>query len=169
VACTNGIGQHISLLTLIDFTNALKYFWAASCIAIFGNTFAKVAIIALLLALRAPNQKKRGYFLHFLWITNVSTAITITALVYTQCTPTKAAWDITVPNADCSRRYTAFAFTYAQGSWAALTDIFLAIYPISVVWSLQTTMKMKLGFCVLMSGGLVYVAQTPLLSRNNSH
>lgn len=123
--------------------------------AIFGITFAKVAIIALLLALRAPNQKKRGYFLHFLWIINVITAIVITVLVYTQCTPTKATWDITVPGADCSRRYAAYVFTYVQGSWAAVTDIFLAIYPIFVVWGLQTTMRMKLGFCILMSGGLV--------------
>ncbi|GAB7344698.1 hypothetical protein MBLNU457_3173t2 [Dothideomycetes sp. NU457] len=162
IACTNGIGQHISLLSLVDFTIALEYFWAASCIAIFGITFAKVAIIALLLALRAPNQKKRGYFLHFLWLTNVITAITITALVYTQCRPIKAVWDITVPHADCSRRRTAFAFTYVQGSWAAVTDILLAIYPIFVVWSLQTTMKMKLGFCVLMSGGLVTALSSAL-------
>lgn len=127
--------------------------------AIFGITFAKVAIIALLLALRAPNQKKRGYFLHFLWITNVITAITITALVYTQCRPMKATWDITVSHANCNGRRRAFSFTYVQGSWAAATDIFLAIYPIFVVWSLQTTMRMKLGFCVLMSGGLVYVLE----------
>jgi len=157
VACQNGIGQHIWLLNLADLNVALKYFWAAACIAIFGITFAKIAIIALLLALRGPNQKKRGYFLHFLWITNVGFAVAITGLIYTQCTPTKAAWDITIPGADCTRRAHALNFGYAQGAWAALTDICLAIYPISVVWSLQTTLKMKIGFCLLMSGGLVYV------------
>jgi len=169
VACQNGIGQHLWLLDIAkDLPIALKYFWAAACIAIFGITFAKIAIIALLLALRAPNQKKRGYFLHFLWITNLALAIVITGLIYTQCTPTKAAWDVLTPGADCSRRPKALNFGYVQGAWAALTDICLAIYPISVVWSLQTTLKMKLGFCLLMSGGLVYVLSSSLPITTNS-
>lgn len=34
-------------------------------------------------------------------------------------------------------------------------DFILAIYPITIVWDLQTNFKLKVGFCILMAGGIM--------------
>lgn len=36
-----------------------------------------------------------------------------------------------------------------------MTDIFLALYPISIASNLQTSMRVKVGFCLLMMVGIV--------------
>jgi len=158
VSAANGLGMHLWLLDIDLISTALRYYWASCCVGLFGILFAKIAIIALLLGVKGPNQKKRGYFLHFLWVTNLLFVIVLTVMIYQQCNPSSAIWDITeLQTADCTKRPAALIVGYTQGAWSAATDIALALYPISVVWDLQTSLKMKLGFCVLMSGGIMYV------------
>lgn len=36
-----------------------------------------------------------------------------------------------------------------------MIDIILALYPVSIVWNLQASLKMKIGFCLLMAGGIM--------------
>lgn len=36
---------------------------------------------------------------------------------------------------------------------AMLADLALAIYPITIVWNLQASLRTKIGFCALMAGG----------------
>ncbi|GAB7340524.1 hypothetical protein MBLNU457_6943t1 [Dothideomycetes sp. NU457] len=156
VAAYHGLGMHIWELDVDLITIVLKYYWASATVGLFGILSAKVAIIALLLAVKGPNQKKRGYLLHFLWISNLLFIIAVVLMIYFQCRPADAIWDITkLPNANCSLKPVARAVGYAQGAWSACSDIVLALYPISVVWKLQTSLKMKIGFCVLMGGGII--------------
>lgn len=158
--------MHLWDLDLDLDATALKYFWTSASVGLVGIWSAKVAIIALLLAVKGPNQKKRGYFLHFLWFSNILFIIVLISLIYNQCDPHDAIWDISkIEYANCRLKPVAIKFGYAQGAWSGLTDIALALYPISVVWKLQTSLKMKIGFCVLMGGGLMYVAPTLRLCR----
>jgi len=158
VSAAHGLGMHLWELDLDLISTVLKYYWASASVGLFGILAAKVAIIALLLGVKGPNQKKRGYFLHFLWISNLLFIIVLVVMIYNQCNPYDAIWNITkLEHADCSRKHVAINIGYAQGAWSASTDIALALYPISVVWTLQTSLRMKIGFCVLMGGGIMYV------------
>jgi len=169
VSTANGIGQHIWNLTIHDISVSLKFYWTSACVGVFAIAFAKIAIIALLIGIQGPSQRKRRYCLHFLWITNVLFAIALTALIYTQCNPTAKIWDVTIIEGNCNLRPYAMRVGYAQGAWAAFTDIILAIYPIFIAWDLQTSLRMKVGFCVLMSGGLVYVQHSLSSSFLSTH
>jgi len=150
-----GFGMHIWDSTLPDVILSLKYFWVSICVGVLGICFAKSAVIALLLGVRGPNQHKRAYFLHFLWISNFVLSILLITLIYTQCNPQDQIWNPTETNAKCDLRPQTVIVGYLQGAWAAMTDVVLALYPIMIVWDLQTSRKMKLGFCILMSGGIM--------------
>lgn len=166
VAANHGLGMHIWELDIDLISTVLKFYWASATVGLLGIWSAKVAIIALLLAVKGPNQKKRGYFLHFLWISNLLFIAAVVLLIFFQCRPSDAIWDITkIPEANCSLKPIARDVGYAQGAWSALSDIALAVYPISVVWKLQTSLKMKIGFCVLMGGGIMYVMSPSLFRR----
>lgn len=39
-----------------------------------------------------------------------------------------------------------------------ITDLILALWPISIVWNLQTALRVKVGFCLLMAVGIVPAA-----------
>lgn len=50
---------------------------------------------------------------------------------------------------DMNAKYTILLM--ALSALNAFVDLVLAIWPISVVWNLQTTLRIKISFCVLMS------------------
>ena len=172
VATANGIGQHVWELDIPYIAKALKFFWVSASIGLFAIAFAKIAIVALFLGIQGPSQYKRRMFLHFLWISNLVFSIVLVVFIFTQCTPVAKIWDITIIQGNCNLRRGALKFGYFQGAWAALTDMILAVFPIFIAWDLQTSVRMKVGFCVLMSGGFVYVFKTllpPLKQPTNTN
>ena len=40
-------------------------------------------------------------------------------------------------------------------AWAAASDVALAVVPVYVFWDLNISTKLKIGLCLLMSGGIL--------------
>ena len=177
-----GLGSHIATLTNANVINALRSIWVSIVFCSLSNAVAKLAVCVLLLAVQGPAHQKKSYLLHVVWITNLLTWAVSTTVTFLQCSPVEKLWDNSIPG-NCNLLPVAIKLgTFIGGKrsnmhvhisapwltmllvWNSLSDAVLALYPAFIVWNLQASIKMKIGFCLLMSGGLVYVhSRMPIL------
>ncbi|KAF2219515.1 hypothetical protein BDZ85DRAFT_43220 [Elsinoe ampelina] len=154
VSILNGMGNHVDELTFGEIFQSLHWNWISIFVGIVAVTFAKFAIIALILEVQGPNAKKRRYFLWGLGAWIAGTGVIQICLSLTQCKPIDKLWNPTL-DGECPTQLVAARWSYFQGAIAVVSDFTLAFWPISIVWNLQTTFKVKLGFCALMAGGVL--------------
>ncbi|KAG8156367.1 hypothetical protein KVR01_013819 [Diaporthe batatas] len=128
--------------------------------AIIGIVIGKLAIIAFLDQIRG-RHKGRPWFLWFIGASNIVVNITVVITIFLQCSPVEKIWDERVPG-QCNVRASNLKYAYFQGSYSAVSDAALAIYPIYLIWGLQVTMRMKIGLCFLLGFGLVAAACSAL-------
>jgi hypothetical protein len=70
-------------------------------------------------------------------------------LIFVQCKPTAALWDRSIQG-DCWSPSIFYGFNYWVSAYTTMTDIILAIVPITVFWKLQMHTSTKLGVCIMM-------------------
>ncbi|PSK55178.1 hypothetical protein B9Z65_2567 [Elsinoe australis] len=152
-----GMGNHMNRLTYLQIVQALKWVWISIFLGLVGLTFAKWAIIALLLQVQLPTQVKRRMFLWSLAVILGVVCVVQFVLSFTQCIPAQRLWNPRMAGS-CPGATRALYFGFFQGASGVTIDIILALYPISIVWNLQASLKMKIGFCLLMAGGIIPAA-----------
>ncbi|KAK5120791.1 hypothetical protein LTR85_005857 [Meristemomyces frigidus] len=157
ISIAYGIGNHIAVLAANDIVQDQKWSWFGQIVAVLAIGFGKIGVIALLLRIQGPTHRKKSYFLHAIWITNTIINIVQIVLILKQCTPVQKMWNDSLAG-NCDFRVTTSHGGFFQGSWAAASNLALAIYPITVFWSLHISWKRKLGLCALMDGGFIAAA-----------
>ncbi|KAL8870791.1 MAG: hypothetical protein Q9174_003244 [Haloplaca sp. 1 TL-2023] len=159
VSALSGLGNHIYLLWGPQLVKALLWSWIGQISAINAIGFGKIAVIAFLLRIQERNStfKKAAWFLYFIAISNVVININQSIMILLQCSPSQKLWDLSVPGS-CYHVERTNHVGYFQGSWAAASDLALAVYPVLVFWNLKIGTKTKIGLCLLMAGGLVAAA-----------
>jgi hypothetical protein len=111
------------------------------------------AKMALLLVYRqlAP----QSWFRITVWSTGfvvVGSSIAISFVTIFPCRPTRAAWDMTITDAECIDRNAVYKATAALG---AITDAMVLAVPIPVVLPLQISTRQKIGLiCFFGVGGV---------------
>lgn len=151
-----GVGNHIENVPYPDLVEALHMSWVAILVGLIGITGAKLSISALLLNITIQTQKLRRGLLWGAGLVSVFINTAQIIFVVTQCSPLKHTWDRISPGT-CRGEVISNDFGYLQGAAAILADVFLALYPVTVVWNLKLSTRSKIGFCCLMAGGLLYV------------
>ncbi|PNS17610.1 hypothetical protein CAC42_3005 [Sphaceloma murrayae] len=157
LACLNGMGRHVKDISYPQLFATLMYSWIGVVIGLVATTIAKLGIIALLLQVATPTQKKRKFFLWAVGVFICVVGIAQMIITLTQCSPHDKLWYRTKPG-HCDRTHFAAQFGYFQGATAIAADFILAIYPVTIVWNLQASFRIKLGFCALMAGGILPAA-----------
>jgi hypothetical protein len=92
----------------------------------------------------------RARSLYTMVIFQVVLALVSVVLIFLQCTPTRMLWDPFTPNGKCWPPEVFNDFNYLVSAYTTLTDIVLAVVPISVVRKLQMPFWTKLGVCIMM-------------------
>lgn len=156
-ACFNGIGNHFVDVTYPDLWQGLKFTWIGLMVGVAAVTTAKLGIFALLLQVTTPAQPGRRVLLWVFAVIYVMINVAQIGISLTQCSPTDKLWYKLLPG-KCDRAILANNFGMFQGAAAVFTDLFLALYPTTIVWDLQISHRAKIGFCVLMAGGLIPAA-----------
>lgn len=120
---------------------------------VYGPTvfFAKLSLFLLYLRIFSPDRRTR-FFIYFgiacTFIVYMTTAITATAL----CAARKGeSWPVALLSSRCSK---AMAMTYIQGIFNVVSDFYVLILPIPVVWKLQLPLRKKIGVCAIFMTGL---------------
>ena len=75
-------------------------------------------------------------------------------VIFLQCKPTQALWDPSVQGT-CWNPKVFNDYSYFVSGYTTITDIVLAVVPISVFWKLQMPFSTKLGVCIMMGLTLV--------------
>ncbi|MDI1487978.1 MAG: hypothetical protein OHK93_007252 [Ramalina farinacea] len=161
VSVLSGLGNHIDLLFGPQLVKANLWSWIGQIVAVQAIGFGKIAVIAFLLRIqnRAHSMKNTilVWILYFIGFSNVVINIDQMILILLQCDPVPKLWNQELPGT-CHHIQRTNNVAYFQGTWAALSDILLAVYPVVFFWSLKISNKIKIGLCLLMAGGLIAAA-----------
>ncbi|KAL8705631.1 MAG: hypothetical protein Q9201_001268 [Fulgogasparrea decipioides] len=159
VSVLSGLGNHLGLLYGPQLVSALQWSWMGQIVVIQAIGFGKIAVIAFLLRIQERNTKlkKLAWFLYFIGVSNVIINIDQMILILLQCSPSRKLWNPAIPGT-CYHIHRTNHVGYFQGSWAAASDLALAVYPVIVFWNLKISTRVKIGLCLLMAGGLVAAA-----------
>lgn len=92
-------------------------------------------------------------------------------LYFAQCQPVRYLWDAARVDGTCWNPSVFFGYYYFFSVYTALTDLVLAVVPVTAFWQLNMKKSTRLGVCVLMAltllSAVVTVAKTcyvPLLA-----
>jgi len=112
-------------------------------------SFPNISIAILIVAVLDPNPL-RATLLYTMVIVQVVVALVSVVLIFLQCTPVTMLWDPFTPNGKCWPPEVFNNFNYFVSAYTTLTDIVLAVVPISVFRKLQMPFWTKLGVCIMM-------------------
>ncbi|KAF2157042.1 hypothetical protein K461DRAFT_309230 [Myriangium duriaei CBS 260.36] len=150
----SGLGTHLVDLTYMQLFASLKWLWFSIFVGIAGTCIAKLAIVALLYQMTTFLQTQRKIFLVCVGVVNSCATLIQMMLAVFQCEPVPYLWN-RYGNGSCPRLQTSLTYSYVQSGIASFTDLTLALYPITIVWNMNASLRTKIGFCGLMAGGLI--------------
>ncbi|TKX20156.1 hypothetical protein C1H76_7657 [Elsinoe australis] len=154
LACLYGIGNDVGKLSFPGLFEALKYLFIGITMGLVSTALAKLSIIALLIQVSTKQQKKRRLFLWAVGVVIVAVQIAQLVITLTQCQPYDRLWN-RAKDGNCDGQLRAGQFSWFQGGISCLSDFILALYPISLVWNMKAATKTRVGFVVLMAGGIL--------------
>ncbi|KAG8631744.1 hypothetical protein KVT40_000884 [Elsinoe batatas] len=163
-----GVGNHVRALTYSQIFESIRWTWISIFTGLMATLFVKLAIIALLLSVQPPNARTTRAILWGLGAILTTTNVTQVILTLNKCKPLTRLWNPTIPGF-CPLQDASAQFSYYQGGINAFADIFLSLFPITIVWNLQASKRVKIEFCALMASGSIpsvaVIVRTTLLKR----
>jgi hypothetical protein len=131
----------------------------------------KVAVVALLTRIMNPSRAHR-WFLWGLSLLCLLVLLGCAPMLFAQCTPSHSQWDLNFPpdQKKCWPKYVLVNYAIASGgrsyfsrvlettthrllALSAFTDLYLAVYPATVLWTLQLNLKKKIALSVALGIG----------------
>ncbi|CAM1504818.1 Fc.00g024090.m01.CDS01 [Cosmosporella sp. VM-42] len=154
VAVKDGNGKHFDTLSLTQKQNAILYTILGFPFGVMAFGIPKLAVAALLTRIMNPSR------LHqiFLWVLPSCCMISLIVciiLLFAQCTPAESQWNFSITDKTCWSPYVLVNFAIFAGSLSAFTDLYLAIYPGVVLWSLQMNIRKKIALSFALGIGSI--------------
>ncbi|KAK8053206.1 hypothetical protein PG996_012507 [Apiospora saccharicola] len=132
-------------------------------------SFPNISIAILVVRLLDP-WPARARALYSMVVLQVVLALISVVIVFKQCTPTAKVWNKQLPGT-CWSPDVLNDFSYFLSAYTTLTDIVLAVVPISTFWRLKMRTNTKLGVCIMMGltllSAVVTVVKATYLSLFN--
>ncbi|KAG8424736.1 hypothetical protein J3458_001505 [Metarhizium acridum] len=156
-----GIGgmRHLSYLSPEQRVQAGKWSWVSQPFVVMGFATGKISVGLLLLRVvwETAHWRKR------IVIFAITSALVITVinivLTFVQCSPVEALWNpalVAQAKAKCWPPSVQTDFAIFLSSWNILTDVFLAVLPVTFMYNLKLSWRKKIGLCALL--GLSFTA-----------
>ncbi|GKZ19504.1 hypothetical protein AbraIFM66951_011891 [Aspergillus brasiliensis] len=153
---TYGLGLPQDMLNFNESKMALLFGWVNQFIALIAIGFGKLTIVAFLEKVQGYHTKARSIFLWSVAGSNLALNCIAAVLLMFQCSPRRMLWE-GYANGYCNNRRLVQIFGYVQGTWSAVCDFALALYPISFLARVHAfSITTRVGLCVLMGFGVVY-------------
>ena len=136
---------------------------------IIAFTIPKLAVAYLLIRLMSPSRLQK-WILFSLCISCIFIVSICAVMLWVQCTPSSGLWDPTV-NATCWDpsilvNYSIFAgcensapptsarLKLMNAAYSAFVDLYLAVYPMTVLYKLHISRRKKIGLSLVLGVGL---------------
>ncbi|THC91404.1 hypothetical protein EYZ11_009133 [Aspergillus tanneri] len=165
VSAHYGTGRHMVDLADHQRLMATKYNWLSQGFHVMSTNWGKVSVAMFLLRIiRKVKHHKPAMVAGMLLLTIVNTVCVYT--IYGQCTPTARLWNPTLEEGSCWDPTVQRNYAFFQGSFSAVSDLVLAIYPLTTIYGLQMARKVKVGLGFLLSLGVVAMIAAIIKSIN---
>ncbi|OTA98543.1 hypothetical protein M426DRAFT_45973, partial [Hypoxylon sp. CI-4A] len=149
-----GVGYHLSELSNPELAVAKVLEWNTvyQVLNVIGAFFTKLSIGIFLLRFKNSRRLRLA-----IWIFLTPLALTTLVVVFTvllQCIPLSKFWTPSI-DGHCISQNVPLTASYVQSAFAILTDLFLTVSPVVILWNIKINRRKKLGICGLMSLGLM--------------
>ncbi|KAI2466522.1 hypothetical protein F4781DRAFT_350300 [Annulohypoxylon bovei var. microspora] len=154
ISVQSGNGSHISTLTPDQISGAVLWTMVGFVPGVLSFSIPKLAAIYLLTGLLEPSLMHR----RILWTMGISCVIFLlgcVAILFGQCTPSRAQWDSSITEKTCINPWILVNYSIFAGAFSGFVDLYLAAYPASVLFTLQMNLRKKLALCVALGLGSV--------------
>ncbi|RYN92430.1 hypothetical protein AA0120_g4874 [Alternaria tenuissima] len=148
-----GNGRHFALLSDEQKSGAILYTLAGFCPGILSFAIPKLAVVALLTRITNPSKRHKI----ILWSISGGCLIILfgcVIIIFAQCTPTRSQWDFSVQGT-CWSPWILIYYAIVAGTFSAIVDLYLAIYPAIVLYKLQVNFKKKVVLSVALGLGSI--------------
>ncbi|KAI1840245.1 hypothetical protein JX265_013037 [Neoarthrinium moseri] len=148
-AVQSGNGRHFDTLTLEQKSGAILYTMVGFSPGVFSFGLPKLSAVALLTRILNPSKAHKI----FLWVMSCTCVVALSiciALLFGQCTPSRAQWDFSITEKTCWSPWILVHYSMFAGLFSAACDLYLAVYPAIVLYKLQMNRKKK----IVLSGAL---------------
>ena len=147
-----GAGRYSEFVTPDQLQNVEKWLLFSFIITVIGSLTNKISIGIFVLRIKKDRRRKIAVstILSFMALASIAGL----SVLFSFCRPLQAWWYPTV-NAFCYMTSTLETAFYITISFAIMTDLFLTISPVVILWNIKITPSRKLGICLLMSLGLI--------------
>ena len=102
-------------------------------------------------------SKVRAWFLYILLALLITINIATVGIIFGQCLPARKLWEPSI-NGHCLSPTIQPDYSYFQGSFSALSDLVLALFPTVIIWNLQMRLSVKIGIASAMGLGVFAAA-----------
>ncbi|KAK8061888.1 hypothetical protein PG994_008254 [Apiospora phragmitis] len=157
---TMGIGRHIWDVPAPWLTEALKFFTISTYVYLILSACIKLMFLFFYrrLFLQHPKMKYTvGAAIAFVSLFHLAIFF---ATVFA-CSPIARQWDVSIPG-NCNNPE---ILPYLSGSVSSVTDIFVLLLPVPLVWTLHATTRKKFGVLAVFGVGVLSVSLFPWLHR----
>lgn len=154
MAVNNGNGRHFDTLSLNDMQGAIFWTILGFPFGVVAFGLPKLAVVSLLTRLLNPDKWHKI----FLWIMALlcfGSLLGCIVILFAQCSPAKSQWDFSITEKTCIDKWVLVDYAIFAGGFSAFTDLYLAVYPAVVLWSLQMRLRKKLALCVALGIGSI--------------
>ncbi|KAH7073905.1 hypothetical protein BKA63DRAFT_43098 [Paraphoma chrysanthemicola] len=144
----HGMGRHVIVVSAYDQMMVRKGDYIFSHFYDFALVFVKLGILAFYYRVFVHPIFRAIVLATAAFVTAWGIGITVT--LFLACRPLKSYWDITVPG-QCLKMVT---FTYFTNISNLITDIWIFLMPVPMIWHLQLQTKKKLLLSLIFCIGL---------------
>ncbi|KAF5501665.1 hypothetical protein CGCS363_v006262 [Colletotrichum siamense] len=153
-AVQSGNGRHVGTLSTEQQSAAVLSTISGFPPNVLAYTVPKFAVVALLVRILNPGRVHRIVLWSLATICLVLVLLCI-IILFAQCTPSRAQWDFTITEKSCWSPWVLIDVAILTGAYSAALDLYLAIYPATVLMRLQMNIKKKLILSVALGIGSI--------------
>ncbi|KAF5024824.1 hypothetical protein F66182_3063 [Fusarium sp. NRRL 66182] len=160
VAILAGSGRHEATLTVTDLERAMFFTMVGLVPGVLSLALPKFAVVSLLIKILFPSTRH----VRLLWglaIANLVLMLGAFVFHFSECDPPSARWTVYAP-AKCRSSTATIVYSVAVGSFSAVVDFYLAMYPAVVLWSLHMHLRKKLALSIALGFGAWLVSRRVL-------
>ncbi|KAI1391438.1 uncharacterized protein F4822DRAFT_185906 [Hypoxylon trugodes] len=150
----SGNGQHTAILKPDQLSGAVLWTMVGFAPGVMSFSIPKLAAITLLTRLLNPSDMHKKC----LWVMGVMCVLILSgciAILFGQCTPSRAQWDFSITEKTCINPYILVNYSIFAGAFSGFVDLYLAVWPATVLFSLQMNLKKKMALIFALGLGSV--------------
>ncbi|KAL4940543.1 hypothetical protein BDV06DRAFT_223986 [Aspergillus oleicola] len=148
-----GQGQHMQNVSLENRATWLKLYYAAMCLYLYASLSVKISILVFLRRVFITTWLQR--LTAGLIVFQVLFSVTGSFVLAFQCSPPRAAYDMSIRNANCYSHFVLYRITLYQAVLIFIGDFVMLLAPIPILMGLNMPTRKIIGLLAIFGSGII--------------